>query len=411
MKKALLVLCAALSLAACTKDLEPSADILLEGEELDLKGFGGSFRKLFVLNEGGLGANNATLDFLNLQKGRYVRSSFRKMNPSVAGGLGDVGNDIALLGDELWMVINNSGIVEVASAVDETEIAAIAVPTPRNIAFDDNYAYVTSWAGAYATGTYDDKGNYTISDSSNPKGCVYRIGLKTKKIEGTVEVGLQPEGIACYGGRLYVANSGGISSQLPPLYSYDNTLSIIDAASFKLVQIIEVAPNLKSVWSDGKGAIYVTSMGNFWDAHTGLYVLFAGNPSQVTLVGSGSAIKPESLHVSCSCCADGAVYCIGTEDEFNWSAVHNYYLWSCKTEDYSSGKLSITLYPQTLTGVPYGMSAVKSSSDASSHYLVLGDAGDYFNPGTVSCYALDFNGGEKYWSVNAGVCPGHFAIW
>ena len=202
MKKALLVLCAALSLAACTKDLEPSADILLEGEELDLKGFGGSFRKLFVLNEGGLGANNATLDFLNLQKGRYVRSSFRKMNPSVAGGLGDVGNDIALLGDELWMVINNSGIVEVASAVDETEIAAIAVPTPRNIAFDDNYAYVTSWAGAYATGTYDDKGNYTISDSSNPKGCVYRINLKNKKIEGTVEVGLQPEGIACYGGRL-----------------------------------------------------------------------------------------------------------------------------------------------------------------------------------------------------------------
>ena len=413
MKKAFSVLCAVLCIAACTKDLEPSKDILLEGDELNLKGFGENYRKLFVLNEGGLGANNATLDVLRLPRGMYVRSAFRKMNPAVSGGLGDVGNDIAVYGEELWMVINNSGIVEVVSAFDETEIAAIPVPTPRNIAFDDNYAYVTSWAGAYASGTYDDKGVYTITDSSNPKGCVFRINLKTKKVEGTVEVGLQPEGIAFYGGRLYVANSGGISSQLPPLYAYDNTLSIIDAASFKLVQTVEVAVNLKSVWSDGKGAVYVTSMGNFWDAHTGLYVLYADNPSKVALVGSGTAIKPEALHVSCSYLADGAVYCIGTEDEFNWSVPHNYYIWSCKITDYASGECTISLYPQTLSGTPYGMAVVKASGAEadSKHYLVLGDAGDYFNPGTVSCYALEFNDGEKYWSVNAGVCPGHFAIW
>ena len=48
------------------------------------------------------------------------------------------------------MVINNSGLVEVVSAKDETEIVAIQVPTPRNIAFDNTYAYVTSWAGRKA---------------------------------------------------------------------------------------------------------------------------------------------------------------------------------------------------------------------------------------------------------------------
>ncbi|MBQ4026526.1 MAG: YncE family protein, partial [Bacteroidales bacterium] len=105
MKKAFSVLCAVLCIAACTKDLEPSKDILLEGDELNLKGFGGNYRKLFVLNEGGMGANNATLDVLRLQRGMYVRSAFRKMNPAVSGGLGDVGNDIALHGEELWMVI------------------------------------------------------------------------------------------------------------------------------------------------------------------------------------------------------------------------------------------------------------------------------------------------------------------
>ena len=407
MKKPLLFLCAVLCAAACTKDLEPSMDILLEGNKVDVNGYSDVCRKLFVLNEGGMGSNNSTLDMLRFPGGSYVTGAFRKMNPEVAGGLGDVGNDIAVNGDELWIVVNNSGLVEVISAVDETEIAAIQVPTPRNIAFDDKYAYVTSWSGAYVSGTYDDKWGYIITGSSNPKGQVYRIDLNTKKVDGSVEVGWQPEGIAFYNGKLYVANSGGISSQLPPAYSYDNTLSIIDAAGFKVERTVEVAVNLKNVWSDGNGAIYVSSLGNYWDVHTGMYVLLADDPSKIALVGSGTAIKPEALHVSCSCVADGAVYCIGTEDEFNWTVAHSYYVWSCKIDDYSSGKCTISLYPQTLSGTPYGMTVLPGPK----HYLILGDAGDYFNPGTVSCRALDFNDGETFWSVTAGVCPGHFAIW
>ena len=147
-------------------------------------------------------------------------------------------------------------------------MAVIEVPTPRNIAFDDKYAYVTSWAGAFATYGAD----YTISDSANPKGCVYRIDLSTKKLAGSVEVGYQPEGIAYYGGKLYVANSGGISSQLPPLYAYDNTVSVIDTKTFAVTQTVEVQVNLKNVYADGKGHIFVTTLGNYFDVHSGLYV-------------------------------------------------------------------------------------------------------------------------------------------
>lgn len=402
----------AVLLAACSKDEVPPKDMSLEGTTVSLpQGIGSNHSKLFVLNEGGMGSNNSTLDFLRLNDGSYVNSAFRKMNPGIAAGLGDVGNDIAVHGREVWIVVNNSGIVEVISANDETEIAAIQVPTPRNITFDSQYAYVTSWAGAHVTGSYDGDGNYVVTDSSNPKGQVYRIDLSTKKVDGSVEVGYQPEGIAYYDGRLYVANSGGISSQIEPLYAYDNTVSIIDTDSFKVIRTVEVAPNLKSVYADGNGAVYVTSFGNYWDVHTGLYVFFADDPSKVALVGSGTAVKPEALHVSCSCFADGAVWCIGTEDEYDWSAVHTYSIWSCRIEDYKTGKCTISQYPQTLQGTPYGMAVLNDGSRTSPlHYLVLGDAGDYFNPGTVSCYALDFNDGEKYWTVTAGVCPGHFAL-
>lgn len=408
----LTVLCCALLCAACSKDYDPvpvpSKDSSLEGPKQDMTWLGKGPRKLFVLNEGGMGSNNASLDFLRFSDGAYVTGAFRKMNPGISGGLGDVGNDIAVRGDELWIVVNNSGIVEVVSAEDETEIAAVQVPTPRSIAFDDKYAYVTSWAGAFASGSYDDKGNYTIVDSSNPKGRVYRIGLGSKKVEGSVEVGYQPEGIACSGGKLYVANSGGISSQLPPAYSYDNTVSIIDAATFTLSRSVEVAVNLKSVWADGKGAVYVTSMGNFWDVPTGLYMFPEQDPSKVGRVGS-DAVKPEALHVSCSCIHDGTVYCLGTENEYEWGVSHKYYVWSFTPEDRATGKGRCTFYPQEFSGTPYGICVLDGGADTRT--LLVGDAGDYFNPGTVSCYPLDFNAGEKSWTVGAGVCPGHFAIW
>ena len=405
MKKILFFIAGCLLFAGCDwLGIESvSKDSDLSGQAVDFPYlYNAEAGKLFVLNEGGMGSNNATLDFLRLKEGVYVNGAFRRMNPQVAGGLGDVGNDIAVNGNELWIVVNNSGIVEVLSARDETEIAAIAVPTPRNIAFDGKYAYVTSWAGAFASGSYDSNGNYAITDSKNPRGQVYRIDIATKKVDGSVEVGYQPEGIAYYDGKLYVANSGGISSQLPPSYSYDNTLSIIDTKSFKVVRTVEVEVNLKNVYSDGKGAIYVTSLGNFWDVHTGLYILFADNPSKVALAGSNTAIKPEMLHVSCSFCSGQTVYCIGTVNEFDWNASKEYYLWSINIDDYTTGKCTISLHPQTFSGTPYGMAVF-------DHYLFLGDAGDYFNPGTVSCH--DVYDEEKLWTVTAGVCPGHFAFY
>ena len=393
MKKALLLLlCGALAFCACRRDPvpePPSKDADLTGQKVDVSGFPESTRKLFVLNEGGMGSNNASLDFLRFSDGNYVTSAFRKMNPGIGAGLGDVGNDIAVHGDELWMVVNNSGIVEVVSAKDETEIAAIAVPTPRNLAFDDQYAYVTSWAGAYATGTYDESGYYTITDSKNPKGQVYRIDLKTKKLAGSVEVGYQPEGIACHAGKLYVANSGGIASQLPPDYAYDNTVSIIDTKSFKVTKTLPVQVNLKYVYSDGKGNIYVTTLGNYWDVHSGLYRISES-------LADGTQVSKVADYVSVSALSGDTVYCIGTETEFDWSASsHEYKSWSVQGGNKKDWTLNVAVT------TPYSLYA----PDADTFFV--GDAGDYFNPGTVSCY---FKGAQR-WTVDAGVCPGHFAVY
>ena len=393
MKKAtLLLLCGALVFCACHKEPvpePPSQDADLTGEKVDVSGFPESVGKVFLLNEGQMGANNASLDFIRKSDGNYITGAFKKMNPGVGAGLGDVANDVAVHGDELWIVVNNSGIVEVVSAKDETEIAVIPVPTPRSIAFDDTYAYVTSWAGAYVTGGYDESWNYVITDSKNPKGQVYRIDLKTKKVAGSVEVGYQPEGIAIYNGLLYVANSGGISSQLPPTYSYDNTVSFIDTQNFKVTGSLEVQVNLKNVYSDGKGNIYVTTLGNYWDVHSGLYKINLSLPS-------GSNVSKVADYVSVSALYGDTVYCIGTDSEFDWTATsHVYKAWSVR--DGTRSDMSLNVSATAL----YGLYALDADT-----FLVT-DAGDYFNPGTVACY----DKGAKLWSVTAGVCPGHFAVY
>lgn len=400
MKKALLLFAfGVLTAVACQKNFVPedtAKDASLKGETVKVAEFPSDVKKIFVLNEGQMGANNATLDFLRRSDGQYVTGAFKKMNPSAVAGLGDVGNDIAIHDDNVWMVINNSGLVEVVSAADETEIAVIEIPTPRNVAFDDKYAYVTSWAGAFATYGAD----YSVTDSANPKGRVYRINLSTYKVDGNVEVGYQPEGIACHDGKLYVANSGGISSQLPPLYAYDNTVSVIDTKSFTVTRTVEVEVNLKNVYADSKGHIFVTTLGNYVDVQSGLYVFPASHPEQVTRI-ERQGLK--HTHVSCSFAQGDDVYCIGTENEFDFSAEHVYVLWS-----YNAVTGKLTLYPVALGGVPYGLGVLED--DMGLRTLLVGDAGDYFNPGTVACYRL-FDTHDKVWSVKAGVCPGHFAIW
>jgi hypothetical protein len=383
----LLLVGALVCVLACRKDPVPEIykDAELTGEKVDVSSIAGlSERKFFILNEGGMGSNNASLDFLRMEDGQYVTGAFKKMNPDVGAGLGDVGNDILVIGDEVWIVVNNSGIVEVVSAKDETEIAAIQVPTPRCLATDGQYVYVSSWAGAFASGSYDANGYYNITDYKNPKGCVYRIGLNSKKLDASVEVGFQPEGIAYGDGKIYVANSGGISSQLPPDYAYDNTVSIIDPKEFKVTKTVQVEVNLKSVFADPTGGVYVTSLGNYWSIHSGLYRLEA----------SGE-VKHIADYVSVASIYGDRVYWIGAEEEFDWSAPKTWKAYSCRGGKVDPVQLNVS------ATTPYGLYVI--SPDA----LFLSDAGDYFNPGTVSLY----HKGALKWTVTAGVCPGHFATW
>ena len=167
--------------------------------------------------------------------------------PDVVKELGDVGNDIGIYGNRLYVVVNCSNFVEVMNVHTAEHIGSVTIPNCRYIVFNGDKAYVSSYAGPVQ-----------IDPNARP-GKVVEIDLETLQITREVVVGYQPEEMVINNGRLYVANSGGY--RFP---NYDRTVSVVDLQSFQVVNTIDVAINLHRMEIDKQGRIYVSSRGDYY---------------------------------------------------------------------------------------------------------------------------------------------------
>ena len=404
-RQALLVISGILALGAAGCQTDPwdpvpaaSEDETLAGETVTV-GEDAPPVKLFVLNEGQMGENEAKLDFFRFTDGKYVRDAYGKMNPQIPFGLGDVGNDIAVDKGKLWMVVNNSGLVEVADAFNEKHLATIPAMSPRSIAFDDSYAYVTSYAGSFVQYNPD----YTVKTYDVRNGRLYKIDKRTYEKADSLDLpGREPEGIAVYKGKAYVALSGGITQ--PVTFDYERDIVVIDLATFKVEKTIDVAPNLKSVFSDGKGWIYVTCIGDYFAVHSGLFAFKADGSEPVRHVSAPGT----NGYVTAAAVADDAIWVIGTEDEWDWTPgkVKEYYLFTARLADGSKSGKRITGFSHS-NPMAYGL-GVLGDGKGDFRYLFVGDQSEINTPGSITCYGSDC---KKRWSAISGAYPGHFAFY
>ena len=136
------------ALTACRTD---DAIVYMEEEDTGGRSVASEVVGMYVLNEGNMGSNKCTLDYLDLSGKdstvHYLRNIYAERNPSEVKELGDVGNDIQIYGSRLWMVINCSNKVEVCRASDAVKIGKVNIPNCRYVAFDGDYAYVSSYVG------------------------------------------------------------------------------------------------------------------------------------------------------------------------------------------------------------------------------------------------------------------------
>ena len=335
---------------------------------------------MYLLNEGNMGSNKCTLDYLDLSGNtetvHYYRNIYAERNPSTVKELGDVGNDLKIHDNKLWMVINCSNKVEVATADSCRRLAKIDIPNCRYIAFDDNYAYVSSYVGP-------------VQISTNTQlGRVYKIDTRTYQKVDSIEVGYQPEELCIIGNKLYVANSGGY--RIP---QYDHTISIIDLSAFKEEKKIDVADNLHRCRADHYNQLWVSSRGTYNGTPAKLFWLEPDKQGEMTV--------KDNLPVAVSdmCIIGDSLYFFGVE----WSYVKmeneiSYGIINVRTHQLITRQLSEAKEIESIT-LPYGLIVNPVHRD---FYIM--DAKNYVSSGELLHFHAD---GTFDWRVWTGDIPAH----
>lgn len=360
-----------LAFAACSND-EPVTPP--EEKEIDITAEdAGSYSGVFVLNEGNMGANKCTLDFLDYTAGKYLRNIYAERNPSVALELGDTGTDLQINGQRLYAVVNGSHKIEVMDIETATRIGQVDISSPRYITFHGDNAYVSSYVGG-----------------DNGCGSVVRFDLATLKVTGSVSVGLSPEEMAIVDGKLYVANSANFNTG-----EYDNTVSVIDLASFKAEEPVVVEVNLHHLKADSKGNLWVNSRGNYYDIPAALYKLSRGS--------NGRYAVSASLDIPCTNFAisgDKLLY-YATVYDAEWNAVQSYGTVNTLTatdDDHSF----ITDGTEADITTPYAIEIHPDNGD-----IYITDAKNYTSSGALYCYSA---AGKLKFSATTGDIPGHIVF-
>ncbi len=330
----------------------------------------------YLLNEGNMSMNKASLDYYDYKTGKYQRNVYGKANPDATLGLGDVGNDMGIYGTKLYTVINASNKLEIMDVATTERLGVIDIKNGRYITFANGKAYVSAYDGDIGLG------------QNTPNGFVAEIDTSSYTITRKVEVGRQPEELAVVDGKLYVANSGGYS---PP--NYETTVSVVDLNSFQVINKIEVAPNLHRLRATDSGDLYVSSRGDYFE-----------NPSQLYVIDTKDQKVKNTFDIPTSnlTIVGDTAYIVGSAfsyETFDWEI--GYRMIDTKKEEL----LEDNFLPKSVIDeieMPYGIAV-----DPLSKNIYITDARDYVSPGTLYC--IDKNGTVKF-EVKTGDIPAHFAF-
>ena len=334
---------------------------------------------MYLLNEGNMGSNKATIDYLDFSKGIYIRNIYGERNPNVIKELGDVGNDIQVYGNRLYAVINCSHKVEVMDLHTCRRIGQIDIPNCRYIRFHGDKAYISSYVGPVSI------------DPNAQLGAIFEVDTATLRITRQVTVGYQPEEFEIIGNYLYVANSGGYHAP-----DYDSTLSVVDLTDFRQVKKIPVCVNPHRVRKDQYDRLWITSRGDHKDVQPQLVclsMLHNTTPYYTTL----HHISPSEMVI-----VGDSMYYYGAH--WNDEIMSNQITYGVFNIQYpiTNTQSFITDGTEKNIKIPYGIQVNPYNGD-----IYITDAKNYVSSGQLHCYSRD---GKRKWSVRTGDIPAHMCF-
>lgn len=352
-------------LAGCTMDPSddgPTIVVPPTGEE----------DKLIIVCEGLWGMDNSCLAYID--GGVLTDKWFREMNPGMR--LGDTGNDIIQVNDTLIAIsVNWSNIIQYIRPDGRAITATEDLPNNRKLATDgERYVYCTSYAR---------------------HGYVAKIDMITKQIVDSCRTGYEPEGLAYYDGKLFVANTGGYSFQEKD-HGYETTVSVIDAETMQELKRIDTGcKNLYGKVSQCGRYLCINSAGDYYNV----------KPRTVVLNMESEEFRVYDFPATYNCTYNNKFYAIGsaysyTTGKYEYS-VHTISLPSLESsvglEGYDVVADSLLQAMQS----PYGIYISPYTGN-----MYVSDARSYATNGIV--YEIPRGEGVKRKHNLRGVNPAHF---
>jgi len=193
---------------------------------------------VFILNEGNFMWGNGSLSFYSYDSSKIYNNLFFDIN---GWPLGDVPNSMCICGEEVYIVVNNSGKIEVANSNSLESVATInGLISPRSlIKVNDKKAYVTS----------------IYSDS------VAIISLNDNEISGYINLRRSSESIVISGSKAFISNWLG-----------GNEVMVINADNNEVLDSIEVGAEPESMVVDKNKILWVLCNGG-WARETNAELL------------------------------------------------------------------------------------------------------------------------------------------
>ena len=184
---------------------------------------------VFILNEGNFRSGNGSLSYYSYDSAKIHNDIFFRIN---GWPLGDVPNSMAMDGDRAYIIVNNSGKIEVVKRNTLESVSTIkGLISPRNIGIiNDSKAYVTS----------------IYSDS------VSIINLKENSISGYINLHRSSEAISISGSKAFISNWMG-----------GKEIMVVNNVSDKVIDSIEVGVEPESMVIDRYNKLWVICNGGW----------------------------------------------------------------------------------------------------------------------------------------------------
>lgn len=336
MKKNLFLLLIIITIVSCSKKQDDEPDPFKAGSGA------------YIINEGNYNWGNGSLSFYSLDNGLIYNNIFEKVN---ARPLGDVPNSMVIAGEKAYIVVNNSGKIEVADKNTLISSATISgLNSPRNMTLVSN-------STAYVTSMYSDS--------------VSIINLTDNTISGYINLRRSSESIIVSHNKAFVSNWVG-----------GNEIMVIDISNNKVIDSIEVGNEPESMVLDKNSMLWVLCNGGW--ARTNFAELdkinTITNKIERKLAFPSILSSPSCLQIN------------GTGDIL-------YYL--------DNGVNQINIVYPIIPAAPLIPQAerlfYKIGIDPDYDYILVTDAVDYKQSGNLIVYKPD----GSYFSMNsAGIIPG-----